>query len=190
MARRRVSAPAKLETKAKIEIDDATLKEAFDRLSRLEPKALTRANKAMFSDCSRVLMNETKKLIRGSMKNATRVPSQWRQYPGVEAPTKAPHKLVARNGNWAYVSIYNNRTFWVHMHNKGTERRETKGNRTRSQIIVKTKRRYLRKGINRGAIAPQNYIEEAIKVCNSEVKRIQEQAFVRNVTRQWQRAGN
>ena len=79
MSRRRVSAPAKLETKAKIEIDDATLKEAFDRLSRLEPKALTRANKAMFSDCSRVLMNETKKLIRGSMKNATRVPSQWRQ---------------------------------------------------------------------------------------------------------------
>lgn len=183
------SANPKITGKAKLILEETSLNETFARLARLKPKALTNANKAMLRACATKLSNQTKILIRNGLKNATRIPPKWGEVvSGLQPLTKAPHVKIGSHGGYAIVSIYNNATFLVHMHNKGADNRRIDG--FSSRLDTKTKRRYRKKGAYRGSIKAQRFIERAVEICNPDIKRIQEQAFVRNVTRQWQKYGN
>lgn len=173
--------------KARLEITPESLNMAFDRLTNLQPKALRNANKAMFRACASRLANETRKLIRQSMSNTTKVSARWaesKQLPAV----KAPKIKVGSKGGYGLVTIHNNSTFLVMIHNKGASNRRTKGHAT--YAVTKTTRRYRKVGINRGSIPTQAYLDRAIEKCNPDIKRIQEDAFVKSVTRQWKKAGN
>jgi hypothetical protein len=182
--RPRLSRP-KVSNTGHLDFELGSVEEAMRRLASLRPEAMRQTNRLMMSKCTNILISETRKLIRGSMKNAGRIPEKWR-YIIRQPLVKAISKSVGYLGTWARVSIYNPNTFLVHMHNKGTKQRRIEGYPSRSH--AKTKRRYKQPGANRGVLPAQNYIERATKICNPEVARIQEQGFLEGVNRQWHKS--
>lgn len=171
--------------KAKIEIADESIRESFARLSRLQPKALAYAHKAMFRACANKLKNTTQKNIRAVLSNAN---AKSERFPTMTPPGKGVLTKIGSKGGYAVVSINNRNSFLLRIFEKGTPLRYIMGKKT--SAVTKTRRRYRVPGAHRGKIEAMKFFEKSIKEANPDIKRIQEEAFVKNVTRQWKKAGN
>lgn len=171
--------------KATIEITDESIKEAFSRLARLQPKALKNANKSMLRACANKLKTLTVRNLKNVMINPM-TPSK--RFPTMTPPGKGVMVRVGSGGGYAVVSINNRNSFLLRIFEGGTVHRYIKGKPTSSKTL--TKRRYRKPDAYRGKIEATSFFAKAIEQAQPDVKRIQEQAFVRNVTRQWKKAGN
>lgn len=171
--------------RATIEISDESIKEAIARLLMLQPKALKKANKSMLGACANKLKSLTVRNLKKVMRNPMALSMR---FPTMTPPGLGVMVRVDSGGSYAVVSINNRDSFLLRIFEGGTVHRYIKGMPTSS--ITLTKRRYRKPDAYRGKIEATSFFAKAIEQAQPDIKRIQEQAFVRSVTRQWKKAGN
>lgn len=176
--------------KTNIEITPESVNAALRCVAQLHPKALTNANKAMLRDSANLLKKNTVREMRAAWPGATKTSRRWNGHSGYITPIKGVQTLIARNGYWAMVRISNPNSFLLPIFEQGTRKRYIEGkssSATSQNRKFKNVRRYRKAGAYRGTIKPLKFFEKAREATNPEIEKLMNQAFVKNVQKQWEK---
>ena len=178
--------------KGNIELTPESVNTALRCVAQLHPKALTNANKAMLRASANLLKKNTVREMRASWPGSTKTSRRWNGHSGYITPIKGVQTLIARNGYWAMVRISNRKSFLLPIFEQGTKKsgRYIEGKSSSATSVnrkFKRVRRYRKAGAYRGRIESKKFFEKAREATNPEIEKLMNQAFVKNVQKQWEK---